>query len=121
MPGELAGKVCVITGAAGGMGQAITRLFAGEGARIAAVDRDRQRLETAGADLRAQGVDVRTYEVDIAREDEVVQLAGDVERDFGRIDVLINNAGVSYLGPSMSYPLKAWRESFDVMATGVFL
>lgn len=121
MPGELAGKVCVVTGAAGGMGQAITRLFSSEGGRIAAVDRDRQRLESAGADLRAQGVDVRSYEVDISREDQVVPLARDVERDFGRIDVLINNAGVSHLGPSMSYPLEAWRESLDVMATGVFL
>ena len=121
MPGELAGKVCVVTGAGGGMGQAITALFSAEGARIAAVDRELQGLERAGSGPAAQSVEVRTYQVDISKEDQVVGLARDVERDFGQIDVLINNAGVSYLGPSMSYPLAKWRESLDVMATGVFL
>lgn len=109
--GELSGRVCVVTGGGRGIGAAIAARFAAEGARVAILDRE-------PAD---PGPEARFYEVDVADEDGVIAVAERVLADFGRVDVLINNAGIGRLGASMSFPVDAFRESLDVMVTGVFL
>jgi NAD(P)-dependent dehydrogenase (short-subunit alcohol dehydrogenase family) len=83
MPGRLQDKVCVITGASGGIGAAAAELFAGEGARVAGVD----LVEGAPGELSLQA--------DVADEGQVIDLYRRVRDHFGRIDVLFNNAGIS--------------------------
>jgi NAD(P)-dependent dehydrogenase (short-subunit alcohol dehydrogenase family) len=107
----------VVTGAGRGIGAAIATTFANEGARLAILDREPQLGEQT-AD-RVEGA--RFYEVDVADEEGVTDVAARVASDFGRVDVLVNNAGISRLGPSMSFPADAFRESLDVMVTGLFL
>lgn len=119
--GELAGKVCVVTGGGRGIGAAIARAAAAQGGRVAILDRDAALAEETADALSAAGVDARSYEVDVSDEANVVLAAQRVSRDFGGVDVLVNNAGIGRLGPSMSFPLSDWRDSLDVMATGVFL
>jgi NAD(P)-dependent dehydrogenase (short-subunit alcohol dehydrogenase family) len=118
---ELDGRVCVITGAGRGIGAAIAERFAAEGARVAILERDRLLGEETAARLAAGGAQVRFYQLDVADEASVVEIAGQVVADFGRVDVLVNNAGIGRLGPSMTFPLHYFRESLDVMVIGVFL
>jgi NAD(P)-dependent dehydrogenase (short-subunit alcohol dehydrogenase family) len=118
---ELDGRVCVITGAGRGIGAAIAGRLVAEGARVAILERDRRLGEETQARLAADGGEVRFYQLDVADEASVAKIAGQVIADFGRVDVLVNNAGIGRLGPSMTFPLQYFRESLDVMVIGVFL
>jgi 3-oxoacyl-[acyl-carrier protein] reductase len=87
------GRVCVVTGAARGIGAAIAQRLATEGGRVAAVDISARRLEPAVSDLVAGGAEARAYAVDVGRRAAVQALFEQVERDFGSpVRVLVNNA-----------------------------
>ena len=118
---DLEGKVCVITGAGRGIGAAIARRFAAEGGRVAILERDPATGAETAARLASEGAEARSYDLDVSDERAVVAAAESVCTDFGGVDVLVNNAGIGRLGPSMTYPLEDWQASMDVMATGVFL
>jgi NAD(P)-dependent dehydrogenase (short-subunit alcohol dehydrogenase family) len=118
---ELEGRVCVVTGAGRGIGAAIATSFANQGARIAILDRDPALGGESESRLTEAGADACFYELDVSDEAAVVSTAERVAADFGRVDVLVNNAGISRLGPSMSFPVEDFRASLDVMVTGVFL
>ena len=93
MNGRIAGKVCVVTGAARGIGLAIATRLAADGGRIACVDRSAERLEAAVAGLVATGAEARGYVVDVGRRNEVHGLFDRVEAEFGApATVLVNNA-----------------------------
>jgi NAD(P)-dependent dehydrogenase (short-subunit alcohol dehydrogenase family) len=116
--GELDGKVCVVTGGGRGIGASIGAAFAAEGGRVAVLDRDDSLAREQAGRL---GPDARAYRADVASEEAVAAAAGEIERDFGRIDVLVNNAGISRLGISLAFSAADWRDSFEVMTAGVFL
>ena len=118
---ELEGKVCAITGAGRGIGAAIAEKFASHGGRIAILERDRELAAETLEHLTGQGHEARSYEVDVADEPGVIAAAEKVASDFGTADVLVNNAGIGLLGPSMEFSLADWQASLDVMATGPFL
>jgi NAD(P)-dependent dehydrogenase (short-subunit alcohol dehydrogenase family) len=118
---ELDGKVCVITGAGRGIGAATATRFAQHGGRIAILESDRNLGRESEAQLNRQGADVRLYQVDVTDEAGVIDAARAVAADFGGVDVLVNNAGIGLLGPSMEFPLSDWKASLEVMVTGVFL
>jgi NAD(P)-dependent dehydrogenase (short-subunit alcohol dehydrogenase family) len=111
LPGRLEGKVCVITGAASGIGAESARLFAEEGARVVGVD----------VSPRAEG-DL-AIEVDVTDEDQVRDMYARVKDEMGRIDVLFNNAGINPNDDSsvVDTPLEAWQRVQDVNLRGVFL
>ena len=113
--GRLAGKVALITGAASGIGRATAALFHREGAKVAATDRNEAGLKTLGpdADLTlAQDV------TDEARWRAVVEA---VVAAFGRLDILVNSAGIGVLGNIETTTLADWRKVNAVNAEGVFL
>jgi NAD(P)-dependent dehydrogenase (short-subunit alcohol dehydrogenase family) len=118
---ELEGRVCVVTGGGRGIGAAIATSFANRGARVAILERDPALGQESESRLAATGADARFYATDISDEAGVVSTAERVAADFGQVDVLVNNAGISRLGPSMSFPVEEFRASLDVMVTGVFL
>jgi NAD(P)-dependent dehydrogenase (short-subunit alcohol dehydrogenase family) len=118
---ELKGKVCAITGGGRGIGAAIASTFAAHGARLAILDRDPGLGRETESRLAGRGAEARFYELDVADESGVTVTAERVVADFGRVDVLVNNAGIGRLGPSMSFPAEDFRRSLDVMVTGVFL
>jgi NAD(P)-dependent dehydrogenase (short-subunit alcohol dehydrogenase family) len=111
MMGRLDGKVCVITGAASGIGAATARLFLDEGATV------------VGVDLREDSVGTEAVAVDVADEEQVAALYTRVRQRHGRIDVLFNNAGISPTDDAsvLDTTLAAWQRVQDVNLKSVFL
>jgi NAD(P)-dependent dehydrogenase (short-subunit alcohol dehydrogenase family) len=111
LPGRLEGKVCVITGASGGIGGASAALFASEGARVVGVD----LAEGAPGELSLQ--------VDVTDDDAVRDMYARVRDELGRVDVLFNNAGISPTddGSVLDTALEAWQRVQDVNLKSVFL
>jgi NAD(P)-dependent dehydrogenase (short-subunit alcohol dehydrogenase family) len=108
---RLDGKVCVVTGASSGIGAESARLFMDEGATV------------AGVDLRDDGVGTLALAVDVADEQQVADLYTRVRSEFGRIDVLFNNAGISPSDDAsvLDTTLDAWQRVQDVNLKSVFL
>ena len=118
---RLDGRVAVVTGAAGVIGTATIRLLAERGARIVAVDRREDDLETATRDLPASAQPL-PIAADVTSEDEVADYVRATIDKFGTIDVFYNNAGVEGdIKPITQYPLEAFRRVIDVNVVGVFL
>jgi NAD(P)-dependent dehydrogenase (short-subunit alcohol dehydrogenase family) len=119
--GTLAGRVAVVTGAGSGLGLAIARELAAAGCDIAVAERDAAAGEAAAESLRALGVQARSYAVDVSVAAQVDAAFAAVPRDLGRLDIVVNNAGVSHVGPPVAETTdEAWGESIAVMQTGVF-
>jgi NAD(P)-dependent dehydrogenase (short-subunit alcohol dehydrogenase family) len=111
MAGRLEGKVCVITGAASGIGAETARLFAEEGGRV------------VGVDLKAGSEGELPIQADVTDEDQVRDLYAKVRQELGRIDVLFNNAGISPADDTstLETSLDAWQRVQDVNLRSVFL
>jgi NAD(P)-dependent dehydrogenase (short-subunit alcohol dehydrogenase family) len=109
--GRLDGKVCVISGAASGIGAASARLFADEGATV------------VGVDVRDGAVGELAIEADVSDEQQVGEMYRRARAEFGRIDVLFNNAGISPPddGSVLDTSLEAWQRVQDVNVRSVFL
>jgi NAD(P)-dependent dehydrogenase (short-subunit alcohol dehydrogenase family) len=93
---DFAGKVVVVTGAGGGLGAAYSRRFARAGARLGLLDRDGARVEALAAELHGQGVESLAVACDVSVESDCRQAIGAMIEEFGGIDVLINNAGITH-------------------------
>lgn len=91
---RLKDKVCIITGAGGGMGKTAAVMFAKEGARVAVFEKNKEAGEQTAQEITRQGGEACFYEVDISNEQQVSDAVARVVTDFGKIDVLYNNAGV---------------------------
>jgi 3-oxoacyl-[acyl-carrier protein] reductase len=127
---ELKSKVAVVTGAARGIGRAIALRFAQQGTNIALLDLDPQALEETRQQCAAHGISARAYTASVAKEDDVTRVMSEVVKDFGSLDILINNAGIirdallvkakdGAIIDKMS--LAQWQAVIDVNLTGVFL
>ncbi|QIR14921.1 SDR family oxidoreductase [Shewanella aestuarii] len=126
---ELKDKVIVITGGAGGLGLAMAQEFAAQGARLALIDVDQEKLEKACADLGST-TEVQGYALDITDEEDVMSGFNFIREDFGHINVLVNNAGILRDGlmvkakdgkvtDRMSY--QQFQSVINVNLTGTFL
>ncbi|KAB0661613.1 SDR family NAD(P)-dependent oxidoreductase [Burkholderia diffusa] len=118
---RLDGQVCVVTGAAGGIGTSIVEALVAAGARVALLDRDADRTIAVAERLRTAGGDVVAIECDIGDAASVSQAAERVERDFGPVDVLVNNAGLLRAGGIETISLDAWNAMLQVNLTGYML
>ena len=117
---DLEGRFAVVTGAAQGIGYAVTRRLLASGAAVALWDRDPAQLAEAEAALRSDGR-ILAVDMDVTDAGAVDAAARRTLDDFGRIDVLVNNAGIA--GPSVKsweYPLQEWQRVMDIDLNGVF-
>jgi NAD(P)-dependent dehydrogenase (short-subunit alcohol dehydrogenase family) len=119
--GQLEGKIALITGGGSGIGKGIARAFAREGATLVLASRRQQHLDAAAAELRAAGATVLVVPADVTDEAQVVALFDRMMREFGRLDILVNNSGVFDGGPIEELSLETWRKVLDVNLTGPFL
>jgi short-subunit dehydrogenase len=115
---ELKGKVVLVTGGSRGLGYAVARELASLGARLALTSRHADELERARARLLASGcaapADVWVYPCDVSVESTVREMVAAATARFGRIDVLVNNAGIIVVGPLQSQTLESFQEAMNV-------
>ena len=115
---EIPGQVAVITGAARGIGLATAQLLAEAGASVALLDVDG---ETAEKEAGRIGAKAAAWTCDVTSESAVEAVFADVIRRFGRIDVLVNNAGAAVRKPAVEISIEEWRRIIDLNLGGVFL
>ena len=119
---ELEGDVVVITGALGGMGKKIAKEFASQGAQVALVDLNAEKLNEYANELSdAFGVKIKSYVCNSTSEEQVDALVANVKTDFGRIDVLINTAAILKFSLLEDLPFAEWKQVIDVNLNGYFL
>jgi NAD(P)-dependent dehydrogenase (short-subunit alcohol dehydrogenase family) len=115
-------KTAFITGGSGAVGQAIIKVFVREGCRTAySYKSEVDKAERLDKELIASGADVKSYFLDVTDSTASTDLAGQVERDFGPIDILINNAGIAQVMPFAMIEEEDWDTLMDVNVKGVFL
>jgi NAD(P)-dependent dehydrogenase (short-subunit alcohol dehydrogenase family) len=119
--GRLEGKVCLITGAGSGIGQASARLFAKEGALVVVADIDLRAARATVAGIRKVKGEATAEQVDVTDEAQAVALAQRVVKRFKRIDVLFNNAGISGVGDVLETTPELFDRVMTVNVRGVYL
>ena len=122
-PKSLAGKIAFVTGGAGGIGRATVRRLLAEGAVCVLADIDATSLETTLQDFRAShGKDaVRGVVLDVTDEAAVARAFSEAALEYGGIDILVSNAGISSSAPFEATELSMWQRNMDILATGYFL
>jgi NAD(P)-dependent dehydrogenase (short-subunit alcohol dehydrogenase family) len=121
MAGKLAGQVAVVTGAGSGIGRATASLFAREGATVAIVDLAAAAAKETAAEITDGGGRAVAISADIADPAQVDSAFGEIVGEFGRVDVLYNNAGVNSSGSVLDATDEDWDRCFAVNAKGTFL
>lgn len=118
---DLTGRVALVTGGNGGIGLGMARGLADAGATIAISGRNPEKNAAAVAELEASGATAMAVEADVADEASVAAMTSAVVDRFGRIDILVANAGVNVRKPPETYTLEEWRTVIDINLTGIFL
>lgn len=118
---RLKDQVAVITGAASGIGLEVARTFAREGARVAIADIDGPEASKAAAELSRGGAEAIALAMDVTREDQVETGITRVVETWGRLDVLVCNAGIQVISPIETLSLGEWRRVLAVHLDGAFL
>jgi len=115
---RLEGKTAIITGGASGIGRAIVQMFAAEGAKVIIADIDLKAAETLGGELQNQA---KAYKLDVTSSDNFNSLMNFCEQEFGKLDVLVNNAGIGIAGKVENTDESDWQRVIDVNLKGTFL
>src|SRR5258705_9354436 len=121
--GALAGKVALVTGSSRGIGAAIAKRFAREGARVVVHGRDEQALSAIAGEIEQSGGKAIHVTADVTKFAEIETMRGEVERELGPIDILVANAGGSFTapGPLEEISEEGWHASIDGNLTATFL
>lgn len=121
MSNSLKGKTVVITGSGRSIGREMAIRIAAEGASVALLEINRENLEEVRSTIAAAGGDVRAYEIDLGSESQIIETILKVEKDFGKIDCLINNAMVHEAEDLLNTTLEVWNKSIQITLTAAFL
>jgi gluconate 5-dehydrogenase len=118
---NLDGKVAVVTGGAGGIGQALALGLADAGADVVVASRDLKKLEKVADQIRAKGKKSLAISTDVTDEKSVANMVENAVKKFGHIDVLVNGAGLAIRKPADTFPVDEWQRVMDVNTRGTFL
>ena len=118
---RLEGKVAIVTGASRGLGRIMAEGFGEAGAKVVLCARNLEVCEDSAETLRSMGVKCLALRCDVAEREDVKTLVEKTVEHFGRVDVLVNNAGYAWEAPLEEVTLEQWSRTFSVNATGTFL
>lgn len=119
---DLSGQVAIVTGGAAGIGVQMAYALGEAGANLVLAARNFDRTKEAAAKMEAElGIKVLPVRCDIKNPEEVDALYELVMKEFGRVDILVNNSGATWGSASLEYPLDGWRKVIDTNVTGVWL
>ncbi|MBN1878909.1 3-oxoacyl-ACP reductase FabG [bacterium] len=118
---KLSGRIVIVTGAARGIGLAITRQCLQEGARVVMVDLRMEDLESARESLKDVPGDITIKACDVSNEDQVKELVNSVKTEFDALDALVNNAGITRDNLFMRMSFEQWQSVINVNLTGTYL
>ncbi|MFD0824913.1 SDR family NAD(P)-dependent oxidoreductase [Neobacillus sp. M.A.Huq-85] len=118
---KLAGKVAVVTGGASGIGEFTVREMVEEGARVVIADLNDDLGSKLVQELNQEERQVAYIHVDVTKEDQVENMIEFAVSEFGKLDILFNNAGIGSLSPSAELPFEEWRKVLSINLDGVFL
>ncbi len=122
MTGQVQGKVALVTGGASGIGEAVSELLAREGASIAVTDVDDLKGPGVVASIRKAGGEAIFLHQDVTSEPRWIEVVAEVEQRYGRLDILVSNAGIGIAVPSITdMTLEDWRRQNAINLDGVFL
>ena len=119
--GLLTGRVAVVTGASSGIGAASARALADEGCKLVLAARRADRLEALATQIGRKGGEALPRPTDVSKEDDVIGLFSDAVERFGKVDILVNSAGIADDTPIDELTLERWREVQDANLTSAFL
>ena len=118
---KLQGRIALVTGASKGLGKAMSLALAAAGARVALVSRDMEKLEALAADIRERGGQADAFQADVAEESSVAALEREVSSRLGKVQILVNNAGVNVRKNITDFTLDEWNYVLGTNLTAVFL
>jgi len=118
---KLEGKTAVITGAGRGLGKAMALALGSAGASVALVSRSVEQLQEVAETVKNAGGEAHAFPADVSDENQVRKLEHDVIEIFGKVHILINNAGMNIRKPLVDFTLEEWRRVMDTNLTSVFL
>ncbi len=118
---DLAQKTALITGASKGLGRAMALALSGNGAKIALVSRDRAKLETVQREIADGGGSAQVFAADVRDEASIAKLESDVSNSLGKVQILINNAGINIRKNLIDFSLEEWQSVIDTNLTSAFL
>jgi NAD(P)-dependent dehydrogenase (short-subunit alcohol dehydrogenase family) len=118
---DLNGKTAIVTGGAGGIGEAIALGIADAGADVVVTSRNLTKLEKVAEQIRAKGRKSLAISTDVTDTKSVEEMTENVLKMFGRIDILVNGAGVAIRKPADTFPIDEWQQVMDVNVRGTFL
>jgi len=118
---DLTGKVAIVTGGGRGIGLKMAEGLAEAGANIVLCSRKIETCKKAAKDLAKLGTETLAMACDVKSPTDIRSVVDKTLEEFGRLDILVNNSGVSWGGPTESYPLEGWQKVMDTNMTGPFL
>ena len=118
---DMKGRVALVTGGNGGIGLGMARGFAEAGSDVVIAGRNAEKSKAAAADLAKLGVKTAVLEVDVKDEASCRKMVADCVRQMGRVDVLVNNAGINIRKRPETYSLAEWREVLSINLDGAFI
>jgi NAD(P)-dependent dehydrogenase (short-subunit alcohol dehydrogenase family) len=118
---NLSGKIALVSGASKGLGKAMALALGAQGATVALVSRNREKLEAVKDEITASGKKAAVFLADVAQEQDVQRLESEVSTQLGKVQILINNAGTNIRKNLIDFSLEEWQSVLDTNLTSVFL
>ena len=118
---KLQNKVCIVTGAASGIGKEIALVFAREGGKVVIADLNKDAAQATANEINASGAAAMAVAMDVTSEDQVNAAVAEVVAAWGGVDVLVSNAGIQIVHPTEEFPFSDWKKMLAIHLDGAFL